>query len=527
MSAPRPAVSAPVLRSAPRLAPALALLSALLLLTSATARAQQPAAQPTPAAQPKPAAQPRPTVRPQLPDRPISAEGRPVKAVQPPPSVKLPPVRTLKLQNGATLLVAERREVPLVAFSAWVRGGALGDAAGKEGTAALAAALLTKGAGGRDARTFAETLDAAGATLEAGAAREALFVRGQFLARDVGLMAELLGDVLVRPRFDAGEFDKVRTREVASIAAAKDGDPRALVGTYFEAFHFGAHPYGRAPGGSEESLARISRDDVLGFWRAHAGSDRLVLAVVGDVQAEDVARRLEAALGKMPRASAPVPAAPQSPRTQGRRVLLVDKPDATQTYFWVGNTGVARTDPERVAVQLANTVFGGRFTSLLNTELRVKSGLSYGASSVLVRELQPGAAAIASYTATENTGKAIDLALATLERFRKEGVAPDALQSARAYVLGQFPPTLETGAQLAHALAELQFYGLPASEVEGFAEAVTRQSPEAVDAALRRALPTPADLTFVLIGKASAIRAAAAKYGPVTELPLAAPRFTP
>jgi predicted Zn-dependent peptidase len=208
-------------------------------------------------------------------------------------------------------------------------------------------------------------------------------------------------------------------------------------------------------------------------------------------------------------------------------VLLVDKPDATQTYFWIGNTGIARSDPDRAAVTLANTQFGGRFTSLLNTELRIKTGLSYGAHSIVGQETQPGVVAIASYTKTESTGRAIDLALDVLARYRREGMDDTVLASTQAYVLGQFPPTLETSGQLASKLSELAFYGLDASDVNGFSHEVMSTRRERIREVIQRVLPASEHLTLVLIGKASAIREAARRYGPVTEMKLSNKSFTP
>jgi zinc protease len=441
--------------------------------------------------------------------------------------VRLPKASVVELKNGARLILVEKREVPLISFSAWVRGGALGDPQGKEGVAALTSELLMKGAGKRDAQQFAEAVEGVGGVLNVAPAREALQVNGQFMARDAALMVELLSDLLMRPRFEAGEFDKMRDRMVSELAAAKDGDPRFLIGTYFHAFHFSGHPYGRPVEGSEASLPTLKREDVLAYAKAHLGGDRLILAVVGDFDTKQLAQRLEAALGGWARAEGPAPVAQPTPTAKGRRVLLVDKPDATQTYFWIGNTGIARNDPSRVDVSLANTVFGGRFTSLLNTELRVKSGLSYGANSQVLRESQAGVVAISSFTKTESTGKAIDLALEVLTRYRREGMDDAMLSSAKAYVLGQFPPTLETSGQLASKLAELAFYGLEASDVDGFADAVTGASRERVLGVIQRVLPAPENLTFVLIGKASAIRDTARRYGAVTEMKISDKRFAP
>lgn len=441
--------------------------------------------------------------------------------------VKLPATTTVTLKNGARLVLVEKRDVPLVAFSAWLRGGAVSDPAGKEGLSALTAELLQKGAGSRDARQFAEAVDGVGGALEVVPGREMLAVHGAFLSQDTGLMVELLSDMLTRPRFDAKELEKTRERMVSEIASAKDGDLRELIGAYFSAFHFAGHPYGNPVDGTEASLPTLTRDDVLGWAKANLGGDRLVLAVVGDFDAKALAAKLESSLGGWARAAQPAPTLAATAPTKGRRVLLVDKPDATQTYFWIGNTGISRADADRVTVDLANTVLGGRFTSLLNTELRVKTGLTYGARSASLPGTQPGPLVISSYTKTETTGRAIDMSLDILSRYRQTGMDDAMLASAKAYVLGQFPPKLETGLQLAMKLAELSFYGLDASDVDGYAAAISGTTRDGVRAVLQRVLPASQDLTLVLVGKASAIRDVARKYGPVTEMKITDKRFAP
>ncbi|MBZ4375729.1 pitrilysin family protein [Corallococcus sp. AS-1-6] len=485
---------------------------AALLFTSACATTPAPA--PTPPPTP-PAAAPEAPATP-APTPPLSTKG-----------VTLPETTSVTLKNGVRLLLVEKHELPLVSFSAWLKGGAVTDPAGKEGLAALTAELLQKGAGSRNAQQFADAVDGVGGELEVVPAREALVLNGSFQSRDTALMVELLSDMLVRPRFDAQELEKARALRVSEIASAKDGDPRALIGVYFNAFHFPAHPYGGSAVGSEASLPGISRADVLGWAKANLGGDRLILSVVGDFDAKQLAAKLEAALGGWAPAAQPLAAVPPTAPTKGRHVLLVDKPDATQTYFAIGNTGIRRTDPDRVVAELGNTVLGGRFTSLLNTELRVKTGLTYGARSSLAPALQPGTVVLTSYTQTDSTGRAIDLALDVLARYRQDGMDDATLASAKAYVLGQFPPTLETGEQLAMKLSELAFYGLDAQDVNGFADAVSAATRGSVHTVLQRVLPAREDLTFVLIGKAEALRDVARKYGPVTEMKISDKRFAP
>src|SRR5210317_563641 len=196
--------------------------------------------------------------------------------------VTLPDFERVELDNGTVLLLSEKPEVPLVSVTAILRGGAVVDREGRSGLANLLAALLEKGAGDRDAAAFAEAVDASGGLLTSRADLETITVSGNFLARDADLMVELLADMLLRPRLDEAEFEKLRERSINFIRAAKDTNLNALLPIYGQAFLFGAHPYGNPVRGSETSLAAISHDDVLNFYEQQLGGDRLVIAVTGD-----------------------------------------------------------------------------------------------------------------------------------------------------------------------------------------------------------------------------------------------------
>ena len=168
---------------------------------------------------------------------------------------------------------------------------------------------------------------------------------------------------------------------------------------------------------------------------------------------------------------------PAVPPVKGKRLLLVDKPDATQTYFAIGNVGTAAGDPDRVPIRLVNTVFGGRFTSLLNEALRVESGLSYGAASNFDSHKSAGPFAIYSFTKNESTAQAIDVALQVLQKLHKQGITAEELASAKSYIKGQFPPTIETSRATGAADRDAtNFIGLDdreVNELEARIDAVT------------------------------------------------------
>ena len=139
--------------------------------------------------------------------------------------VKVPAHQRFVLPNGLTIILVPKKEVPLIAFSGFVRGGALADPAAKPGVASLVAGLLDRGAGKRSAFEFADAIEGVGGSFNAAAGAESISVSGQFLARDRALMIELLSDALMRPRFEAEEFAKYRDREIEFIKSAKDSDP--------------------------------------------------------------------------------------------------------------------------------------------------------------------------------------------------------------------------------------------------------------------------------------------------------------
>jgi zinc protease len=444
-----------------------------------------------------------------------------------PVAVKVPPNQHFVLPNGLTIVLFPKKDVPMIAFSGFVRGGALADPADKAGVASLVAGLLDRGAGKRSAFEFADAVEGAGGSFNAGAGSEAINVSGQFLARDRALMIELVADALMRPHFDVAEVDSYRNREIEFIKSAKDSDPSQLVGIYGRAALFGAHAFGRPQGGSERTLASITQSDVVSYHSNIFGSDRTTLVFAGDLDPKWMRQTLTTAFSGWAKSKAVPAALKPAPRITGRRVLLVDSPGSVQTYFWLGNVGVDRRYSGRAALDLVNTLYGGRFTSILNTELRIKSGLSYSASSRFARGTVPGEFAIRSFTDTDNTGKALDLTLETLDQLKHGGLAPEMLESARAYVLGQYPLQLETAAHWAGALADLEFYGLGKEYIEGYGPSLAKVDLSEAAAVTADAFPRPTDLVIVLIGDAAKIREAAAKYGAVTEMKLAAPDFVP
>lgn len=441
--------------------------------------------------------------------------------------MKLPAYERAVLPNGATLLLMEKHDAPLINLSLALRSGSTEDPAGREGTAELVTQLLRKGAGDRSAAQLSEEIDGIGATLNAAASLEATRLELDFLAKDLKSALSIFFDLALEPRFPEEEVEKLVKQSVDEIKAAKD-EPLQVLGSYYKQFLFGRHPYGRPVTGDEQSLGEITRDAVVRFHREHYVSSNMVLVAVGDFTTANLRKLLSERLGKLPPKGVVARAIARPAPATGSRLLLVDKPDSTQTFFALGNTGIAMDDPDRLAIMVANTLFGGRFTSRLNTALRIDSGFSYGARSAFTPLRAPGEFVVVSYTRNEETQQALETTLRVLQKFTKDGITQIELDSARAYLKGQFGPALETPAQLGAQLALFEIYGLnPQVEVDQYAARLDALTLDQVRAAIQRAFPTD-NLTGAVIGKASDIKSVLKKFTRKIEATsITAPGFGP
>ena len=425
-------------------------------------------------------------------------------------SLKLPPFKKVKLANGLTVLLMEQHEVPVISFSYAVRAGAAADPAGKPGLASLTAGLLRKGTKSRSADQLSSELDFIGGTLNAGTNYDYSNGAVEFVKKDIDKGLELFTDVLLNPAFPQDEVTKLLKQRIDGIKSAKD-QPPAVLDSYFDAYLYGSHPYGRPDEGDERSLGAITRDDVVKFYQSYYAPANTIVAVVGDFSTAEMERKLTDKFSAWSGKAMPTVPVPDPQPFTGKKLLLIDKPDSTQTFYQIGNVGISRTNPDRIYIQVINTLFGGRFTSMLNSALRIQSGLTYGARSSFAERRVAGPFAISTFTPNETTEKAIDMTLDVLGRLHAKGITEEELKSAKSYLKGQFPPTIETSDQLAALLTQLEYYGLGENDVNDYYARVDSMTMADAQRVIKQYFPSD-NLVFVLIGKASDIQNVAKKY---------------
>ena len=437
-------------------------------------------------------------------------------------AVHLPDAEPAVRSDGSRLLLLQDHSVPLVSIHVRLPGGVLHDGPGQAGRAALLAEWVRRGAGERDAAQFREAVESRGGWLSTEADELWIAIDAEFLAEDLELGLGLVRDVLERPLFDHAELAKARDLGLESLKMLRT-QPSGAVGAYWNAWLFRGHPWGHPDAGDEVSLPRVAEVDALrARWGEIAHSANRWIAVTGDFDAAAVQALLPIEEVYEP---TPVPEVEPADGPPGG-VLLVDHPEALQTYLRLGGPGFPRTDPDHAARYLANTILGGRFTSRLNRALRTEAGLTYGVSSWF-DDRRGGTFAINTYTETATSAECIQRARDVYDTYLAAGMTADELASAKAYVKGQFAPDeLETPAQQAGWLLDLALSGMSRDFIDGFFARLDAVTLDDVNRVITKRFPKE-PLTWVVIGRAAVLREIVAPLGDVTEVPLSAPGFGP
>ena len=455
-------------------------------------------------------------------------------AQKPAPAIgiyQLPEAKRVKLPNGLVILLLEKHELPLTSMTLALRTGTLEDPAGKPGVSALTEELLRKGTDTRTSNQIAEQIDFIGMTLGGGGGRggggssyDSTDISADFLAKDTPQALGIVADIVLHPIFPQAELTKAVAQRQERLKTEKD-DAQTVVGRYFLNTLYSGHPYAGGLLVTEQSLGSINRDDIEAFYHRVYTPANAVIAVVGDFNSADMEARLKTLFGAWKGAAPAEVKVPVLKPVTGRHVILIDKPDATQTYFIVGNVGISEFDPDRAPVQIVNTLYGGRFTSMFNEELRIKSGYSYGANSRFEEYRTPGPFVMSTYTRNATTEPAIDKTLEVMDRLHTHPLTDHDLQSAKNDLRGQFPTSLETSPALARRLAVNEVEGISRAQFNG--ELAAEQSMTLADAnrVIDKDFPVRDNYVMVIVGKASEIGPIAAKYGTVTTKKIGDPGY--
>ncbi len=415
--------------------------------------------------------------------------------------VRFPPYELRTLANGMQVVVVMHHEQPAVSLRLIVRAGSAQDPAGKVGVASLVAALLDQGTTARTAAEIAETIDSVGGDSDTGAGRDLSYAHVLVMKDSLDLGMNLLADELRNPSFAEAEMERQRQQILSALKVSYD-DPEYIADIVFDRLVYGFNPYGAPASGTPDSLPRITRADLQAFHQRWYVPNNCLLAVVGDVTAEEAFAAVTRAFGDWAKREVPADTATDPPQPT-RRVIVVDKPGAVQTEVRVGHLGIPRRQDDYMALDLAIRILGGEGANRLHRVLRMERSLTYSASAEMETLKRAGEFVATTNTRPEATGEVLRLIVEQFSRLRLERVNEQELADAKAYLTGNFPLRIETPEDIALQVLNVLFYDLPVEELQTYRRRVNAVSADDI-ARVAAAYLHPDRLSVVLVGDAKA-----------------------
>lgn len=366
-----------------------------------------------------------------------------------------------ELPNGIIVLVFENHSSPSVILSGYLWSGSLNEVPQQAGLASFVAGMLMRGTETRTFRQIHEALESIGAQLSFSCGVHTVGFGGKALAEDIHLLLEILADSLQHPTFPSVEMQKLRGQILTDLQR-RAHDTTRMAGLTFDALLYPDHPYGRSVQGYEETVNRLSLEDLIAYYQTHYSPQGMVIAIVGAVSAGEVIEAVRSVLGDW-----------QAPAATPNReipppVILPEKRNATvhiegksQSDLVLGWPGLARNDPDYMKARLTNTILGvfgmmGR----LGDRVRDQMGLAYYVYSLLEAGLGAGPWQVIAGLDPAHLGQAVDGILSEVRRLRDEPVDEEELADSQSFLTGSLPLSLETNEGIARAILDMERYSL-------------------------------------------------------------------
>ena len=410
---------------------------------------------------------------------------RTVQPTPPPaPALRVPEWTKSTLSNGAQLVVTEKRDLPLVAFTINFVGGSYNfEPADKLGVASFAAQMLSEGTTTKTGEQIADAQQLLGTQIFANVGGEGGAMGFTALRDRFEPALVLLADMLVNPSFPAPALERIRGRTLVQLAQQKS-QPNAIANNVFAKVLYGdAHPYGRVV--TEQTVRAVTRDDVVAFHREFFKPGRAVITVTGDITPAAARAAVEKALAAWPAGGErPKFDYPAAPAPKATTIYVVDQPKAAQSVFSLGLPGPARDTPDYYAIQVMNTILGQLFQSRLNHNIREVKGYSYGVGSGFNYGRGPGAFEAGGGIVTAKTDSALIEFMRELRGVQGEKpFTDDELQQGKESLIQSLPRRFASVNGIGGAVGSLYTQDLPESYYQEYAakvNAVTKADLERV-----------------------------------------------
>lgn len=408
------------------------------------------------------------------------------------------PAQRLVLPDGVILLVAERPAIPLVVVRAYLPAGSAFDPPTAPGLANLTAEMLTRGTARRTGPQLDEAIEFVGGSLEASAGRDGATVSLSVLKKDLPLGLDLLFEVLSAPAFPEAEFQR-KVKEIQAAIRQAEQSPETVAARALAEMLYPGHPYGHPVAGTVESVGRLTRDQVVAFYRGHYRPDGAILVVAGDVRADEIRREILRRIAGWKASPEPLqkpPRTPAAPPVGSRSITR----ELTQATVLLGRPAVGHGHPDFYPLVVTSYILGGGSASRLYVRVREERGLAYDVSSHLNAGRYGASFVVSLQTRTDGVGEATRLVREEMARLGAEPVSEKELALAKDYLIGSFPLRLDTTAKVAGLLQTVEEMGLGLGYPLRYAEGIRKVAAADVQRVAKRYLD-PSGFSTAIVGK--------------------------
>lgn len=411
-------------------------------------------------------------------------------------------VQRVELANGLVLLISESHSSPSVAINALVKAGSRLEPDEKAGLASVTGELLDEGTTNRTSEQIAEAVESAGGKLRVYGDYQSSGAEAAFLSRDFAFGLEIVSDLLMNAAFPEAKLQQCVGRRVGQIRSRLDV-PRVQASDIFNELVFKGHPAHRPAIGYEATVTKLTREDVIEFFKRYYVPGNTILSIVGDVEASEVVERVNALLGRWePAPGFTLPDVPAPVRQAGPIYEHVAAPKE-QVNIFIGHLGIERKNPDYYALLVMDTILGSSpgFTSRIPRILRDEQGLAYTTFSSITSSagLDPGRFIAYIGVAPENKERAISGLRGEITRVVREPVTAEELGVAKDYLTGSFVFDFQTNAQIATFLVDAETYQLGFDYLKRYPELIRSISDDDIRRASQKYID-PESLTTVVVG---------------------------
>lgn len=403
------------------------------------------------------------------------------------------------LPNGIRLLVAPRPSIPIVVLRVYLRAGSAFDPPDAPGLANLTAELLTRGTAKRTAPEIDRAIEFVGGSLEADAGRDGTTVSLAILKKDLDLGLDLLAEVLMTPTFPQDELQR-KVGEIEGALHRSEENPEVLAGRALVRLIYPGHPYAHPVTGTIESVQKLTRDQVMRFYRTRYRPDAALIAVVGDVTPDGIRQALLSRLAGWSAPTEAITVIPEAPAAPPVSAETITRSDLTQATVLLGRPGIRQDHPDYFPLVVANYILGGGSASRLYTRVREENGLAYAVYSYLSPGRYGASYAVSLQTRVDAVAEAVRLVKEEMTRMGKAPVEERELRLAKSFLIGSFPLRLDTSRKVADMLVSIEEYQLGLDYPDRFTSEIAKVNAADVQRVAARYMD-PATFSSVTVGK--------------------------